>query len=239
MMISIVVPTYRRKENIRRTIELLKPIEDRLEYEVIFVDDGSGDGTAEELMTVCNTFPNVCGLVLESNVGQQNATLAGIREAKYPFVATFDDDLSDDPERIIDLLDKLSTGYDVVYGVPVDKHTQKHRLLGTRLKDGLFFFFLGKPFGQRLTSFRVMSPTAVEAVKRDRTAKVYLSAAILRETKNMTGIPVSRLTNGGPSNYTVWKLIRLMWQIVSGYTWVRCLFLWRKNETQYVIKERY
>lgn len=238
-MISIVIPTYKRKENIFENIEHLAELDDQIPYELIFVDDGSDDGTDQVLKSACSQHAHVKAIVLKENAGQQNATLAGIRMAGYPYICTMDDDLSYDPKMIVALFHEMKKGYDVVYGVPMDKHQSVHRNLGTKLKEMVFFIALGKPFGVRLTSFRIMSKEVGKVLASDDTDKVYLSACILKHTRKIGNLPVQRLTKGGPSNYTVWKLVKLMGQIVVGYTWVRWLNVNRGRKKQYIIKEIY
>ncbi len=239
-MISIVIPTYGRQENIRKNIQLLKKLDQAgIIYEVIFVDDASPDKTSQVIKEVCNDHLHVKGIIMAKNVGQQNATLAGIRMAEYPYIVTLDDDLSYDPQSIIALFHEMNKGYEVVYGVPVDKHDETHRKLGTMAKELLFYLFLGKPPGLRLTSFRIMERRVADYLCEDSRSKVYLSACILKHTRKIGNLPVHRLTKGDPSNYTVWKLARLMGQIIVGYTWVRYLFFFRKPVDQYEIKEIY
>lgn len=239
-MISIVIPTYGRQENIRKNILMLKKLDEAgIIYEVIFVDDASPDHTSQVIKEVCSENLHVKGIVLAKNAGQQNATLAGIRMAKYPYIVTLDDDLSYDPQSIIALFHEMNKGYDVVYGVAVDKHDQAHRNLGTMAKEFLFYMFLGKPPGLRLTSFRIIDRRIADHLCQDKESKVYLSACILKHTNKIGNMPVTRLTKGDPSNYTVWKLVRLMGQIIIGYTWVRYLFFFSKPVNQYEIKEIY
>jgi len=237
-MISIVVPTYKRKQNIAKTVELLEKLSEYgVIYELIFVDDGSEDGTSDVLKAICLEKNHVRGIVLNQNVGQQNATLAGIRSSQYPYICTLDDDLSYDPESIIALFDELKKGYDVVYGVPSDEHEKYYRKWGTKLKEMLFFLALEKPAGLRLTSFRIMNKKTRNIVSDDMNSRVYLSACILKSTKNISNFKVHRLTKGSPTNYTLWKLVKLMVQIIIGYTWIKKSPLKMRNKKQYVIKE--
>lgn len=219
-MISIVTPTYNRGGYLEKNRTLIDQAMKNagFKYEWIVVDDGSSDDTAKKLKKLAYTYPQVKGLVLEKNVGQQNATLAGIRRAGYEYIVTLDDDLSFDPESIVELFNGLKQGYDVVYGVPIENHDFLHRNLGTAFKEIMFFLFLRKPYGKRLTSFRIMNKSTCEFVCGDKNERIYISARLLKKTKNIGNIQVGQLTKGEKSHYTIWKLIRLMLNVILHYT---------------------
>lgn len=237
-MLSIVIPTYNRSKNLIENVEKIDQVLSRegLVYELIFVDDGSLDDTKDILKVLSEDVENISGIVLAGNSGQQNATLAGIRQAKYAFVMTMDDDLSYNPLSIVALYKEMEKGYSVVYGVPVDKHHRFHRNVGTMIKEMIFFLLLRKPFGIRLTSFRIMTRQVADYVGKDGCSKVYISARTLKLTKNIGNLQVIRLTKGETSHYNLWKLIHLLLGVVSNYSFISPLFK-SDNKKQYEIKE--
>ena len=114
MKYSVVIPIYNEEANLKELFARIKPVMDNLneEYEVIFVNDGSTDGTRrilEELspITVIN---------FRKNFGQTAALDAGIKQAQSEFVITLDGDLQNPPEEIPKLIEKQKEGYDVVSG---------------------------------------------------------------------------------------------------------------------------
>lgn len=238
-MISIVIPTYNRSKNIQGTLAHLEGLKvHHIAYEVIFVDDGSADNTEEVLKKVCQQYSYVKGLVLSGNAGQQNATLAGLRVAKYPYIVTMDDDLSYNDKGIIALFDEIKKGYDVVYGVSSNREAKGYRRLGTWLKEVIFRLLLGKPYGLRLTSFRMMNRQVADYVSADQQSKVYLSARTLQFTQRIGNLTLEPLTQGDPSNYTLWKLIQLMGYTIKNYSKLANIFP-TKPVKQYEIKEFY
>ena len=120
--LSVVVPVYNSGPILRTLIERLTPVLSELEvpYEVLLVDDGSGDDSWTAISELCAADPHVRGINLMRNYGQHNATLAGIRAARNDILVTIDDDLQNPPEEIPKLLAKLSEGFDVVYGTPLE-----------------------------------------------------------------------------------------------------------------------
>ncbi len=111
-MVSVVIPTYNRGTSLEYVCLVLTEYlaENYESYEVILVDDGSGDHTAKVIGQLCQQYKHVKGLVLEANVGQQNATLAGIRITTKPLVITMDDDLRYGLKGIKTLIEKLHHG---------------------------------------------------------------------------------------------------------------------------------
>lgn len=113
-MISIVVPFYNERESVRELHTRLLGVLSKIggTHEIIFVDDGSGDGTFEEI----KKLPQVRGFRFTRNFGQTAAFGCGIENAKGDIIVTLDGDLENKPEDIPDLLAKLDQGYDVVAG---------------------------------------------------------------------------------------------------------------------------
>lgn len=105
--ISIVIPVLNEEENIEKLNERIKKtLKGKLDYEVIWVDDGSSDNTAKILSKICKER-NVKGLSLMTRTGQSGALMAGIAMAKGTYIATMDGDNQDDPKDFIKMVKKL------------------------------------------------------------------------------------------------------------------------------------
>ena len=115
--ISVVIPSFNEEGNIEvlatRLINVLKAVP--YTYEVIFVDDGSSDGTLERLKTLSGLDNNLFYLELSRNFGHQNALKAGYDYADGDCVISMDGDMQHPPELIPQFLEKWEEGYDVVY----------------------------------------------------------------------------------------------------------------------------
>jgi glycosyltransferase involved in cell wall biosynthesis/Tfp pilus assembly protein PilF len=122
--LSIVIPIYNEKENIPRLyaelIEVLQQL--REAYEIIFIDDGSNDGSKHELTAIAENDYNVRVIQFRRNYGQTAAINAGFKYAHGSVVITMDGDLQNDPADIPRLLQKMSEGYDLVSGWRKDRH---------------------------------------------------------------------------------------------------------------------
>ena len=117
--LSIVVPLYNENEVFGELVNRLAAVLEGLPFhaEVIFVDDGSADGTGELIREACEKDDRFRGAVLSRNFGHQLAVTAGLHYASGNAVAVIDGDLQDPPEIILDFYRKLQEGYDVVYAI--------------------------------------------------------------------------------------------------------------------------
>ena len=116
--ISIVIPVYNEEENIEKLYgELKKVLENlNLDYEIIFVNDGSTDRTPQILDELAKKDPKVKVIHFRKNYGQTAAMYAGFQYAEGDVVITMDGDLQNDPRDIPKLLEKIEEGYDIVSG---------------------------------------------------------------------------------------------------------------------------
>lgn len=116
--VSIVVPIFNELDNIDPAWEELSSLLSKLgrTYEVIFVDDGSSDGSRQKLVDLAFDHPQVRIVLLRRNFGQTAAMHAGIQHASCDYIVTMDGDLQNDPASIPLMLEKLDDGYDLVHG---------------------------------------------------------------------------------------------------------------------------
>ncbi len=110
--VSVVVPVFNEEENMSILQSELRAALAGLDYEIVFVDDGSTDRSAEKI----ETAPNVRLMRFEKNTGQSAALYAGIRAARGQTIVMIDGDLQNDPADIPRLLAEISHGADLVCG---------------------------------------------------------------------------------------------------------------------------
>lgn len=116
--LSILIPLYNERESIR---ELASEITESLgklsiSYEIIFVDDGSRDGSFEEIKTLASTDSRIIGIRFRRNYGKSAALSEGFEISRGNIVVTMDADLQDDPAELPAMIEKLNEGYDVISG---------------------------------------------------------------------------------------------------------------------------
>lgn len=139
MKISVIVPIYNECENIDALYMQLFPVLTSMDvsYEVVFVNDGSTDGSAAELDALATRDRAVKVVHLRRNYGQTAAMMAAIQYSTGEIIVPMDGDLQNDPQDIPRLLEKLEEGYDVVSGWRVDRKEGMDRRLPSRAANWL------------------------------------------------------------------------------------------------------
>jgi glycosyltransferase involved in cell wall biosynthesis len=129
-MISIVIPVYNERESLAQLhAELLEVLrENDYSAEIIFVDDGSTDGSWRTIQELAEQDPQVQGIRLRRNFGKASALSAGFDASKGHWIFTMDADLQDDPHEIPRFLNQVSAGYDVVSGWKKRRHDPWHKV---------------------------------------------------------------------------------------------------------------
>ncbi len=118
MDLSLVIPVYNEQESLRQLHDEIRTTLSGLDlsHEMIFVDDGSTDGSWEVITTLAEEDSHVRGIRFRRNFGKAAALTAGFRAARGRYIITLDADLQDDPAEIPRFLAKLDEGWDVVSG---------------------------------------------------------------------------------------------------------------------------
>lgn len=118
MSLSVVVPVCNERENLWPLYQQLAAVLPSMgrAWEIVFVDDGSTDGSTGQLRLLAERDPHVRVVVFRRNFGQTAALLAGIQHAGGAIIVTLDGDLQNDPLDIPTLVEKLEEGYDLVHG---------------------------------------------------------------------------------------------------------------------------
>jgi len=134
-MLSIIVPVFNEKDSLEPLHEEIAEVADahRLDIEVIFVDDGSTDGSWDAIGRIAAKDPRVRGLRFRRNFGKAAALTAGFDEAAGEFLLTMDADLQDDPHEIPHFLAKIDGGLDVVSGWKKVRHDPWTKVLPSRV----------------------------------------------------------------------------------------------------------
>ena len=142
-MVSIVIPSYNEEENIERTASVLREIMERegLDYELIFVDDGSRDATYPRILEQAEKNPRVRGVRFSRNFGKEASIFAGLNAVRGDCCVVIDCDLQHPPEIIPRMVSLWKEGYEVVEGV---KSRRGKEGLGYKLSAGLFYKVISK-----------------------------------------------------------------------------------------------
>ena len=175
MDFSVVIPVLNERENIAEMVVALKDVLEALpgEYEIIFIDDGSTDGTFESLMQMYKRSSHQLKVLqFRRNFGKSAALAAGFAAAQGEVVFTMDGDLQDDPTEIPSFLTKLDQGYDLVSGWKYPRHDP----LSKTLPSKFFNFVVRLMTGVQLHDFNC----GFKAYRREVTQDIYLYGALHR-----------------------------------------------------------
>ncbi|HET7879890.1 MAG TPA: glycosyltransferase family 2 protein [Acetobacteraceae bacterium] len=219
--LSIVIPVYRGAATVGRLVEALAALRPAGGLEIVLVNDGSPDNSAE----VCRELVQHMAVPLiyvehARNFGEHNAVMTGLRHARGAYAITMDDDLQNPPEEVIRLYDHARLGcWDVVYTRYASKQHAGWRNLGSRFANAVADRLLDKPRGLYLSSFRCMSALVVRAVTRYRGPYPYVDGLIMQVTQRIDSIEVRHLPRSvGRSNYTLTRLVRLWLNLATSFS---------------------
>lgn len=145
--LSIVIPLLDEEESIGELYAQILAATDPLKkpIEMIFVDDGSTDGSFSALQELHKKDPRVKVIRFRRNFGKSAALSVGFHEAKGDFIVTMDADLQDDPAEIPSLLDMLAQGYDLVSGWKQKRHDPLSKTIPSRLANSVTAMMTGIP----------------------------------------------------------------------------------------------
>jgi len=138
-MLSIVIPVFNEAESLESLHQEIREVAaaHRLDYEIIFIDDGSTDGSWQAIRRIAAEDPLVRGLRFRRNFGKAAALTAGFDEALGQYVVTLDADLQDDPHEIPRFLAEMQNGHDVVSGWKKVRHDPWTKVFPSRVFNAM------------------------------------------------------------------------------------------------------
>jgi dolichol-phosphate mannosyltransferase len=222
-VLSVVIPMYNEEDALVPLIERLRPALDGLgePYEVVAVDDGSRDATAQLLLGVRRMWPQLRLVRLRRNAGHQAALTAGLHRALGAYVVSIDADLQDPPEKIGEMLALARRdGLDVIYGVRNDRTTDSHF---KRLTAGAYYGMMRRVVGawvpRHAGDFRLLSRAVVETLKA-----LPEHEPVYRLLVPSLGFPSGEVTYAragrvaGTTKYPLTRMFRLAFNSVTGFS---------------------
>jgi len=137
--VSIVIPLLDEVENLPKLYDELMTVarDNAYAMDLIFVDDGSTDGSWDVIEQLAATDPNVRGICFRRNFGKAAALSAGFEMARGPIIVTLDGDLQDDPREIPRFLERIDSGIDVVSGWKKMRHDPIHKVWPSRVFNAM------------------------------------------------------------------------------------------------------
>ena len=220
--ISVVIPVFNEEDNLRELGERLIRTLTAMgrPFEIIFVDDGSTDGSWEILSDLNGHYPqHVRALQFHRNFGQHQAIFAGFQAARGQVMVTLDADLQNPPEEIPRLVAKIDEGYDTVGGWRENRQDSIFRRLPSQLVNTVMSRVTGvklRDYGCMLRAYR---REVVDSINQCQESSSFIPALANLFAQRVAEIPVGHAERErGKSKYNLFKLIRLNFDLMTGFS---------------------
>jgi dolichol-phosphate mannosyltransferase len=222
-LVSLVVPVFDEAEVLgtfhTRATQALSALKD-MDYEILFIDDGSQDDSYAQLARFAAGDPHVRVLKLSRNFGHQIAISAGIDHANGDCVVIIDADLQDPPEVVATMIDKWREGFDVVYGVRSDRAGETPIKLATAT---LFYRLLARVTNIHIPAnvgdFRLISRRVVDQLKHLREKDRFVRGLVSWIGFRQTGITYKRDPRfAGQTKYPFRKMLAFAFDGITSFS---------------------
>ncbi len=223
-MLSVVIPVYNEEPGLQALFDRLYPALDKLgvAYEVLFVNDGSRDRSPAMLKDQFLRRPEVTRVILfNANYGQHMAIVAGFEHCRGQRIVTLDADLQNPPEEIGKLLSAMDAGHDYVGGVRRTREDSWWRHIASKAMNRVRQRITRITMTDQGCMLRAYSSDIVRAVAASREVSTYIPALAYTYANDPTEVEVEHAERvAGESKYSLYKLIRLNFDLITGFSLV-------------------
>ncbi|POF30426.1 glycosyltransferase involved in cell wall biosynthesis [Roseibium marinum] len=221
-LLSVIVPVFNEEDVILHFLDATRPVLERsgLKYEYVFIDDGSRDATADILAARLKDGLPGRLLGLSRNFGKEAALSAGLEAAKGNIAVIIDADLQDPPELILQMLEGWRAGYDVVYGLRVDRSSDT---LMKRSTAGMFYRLFDRlaniDMPANAGDFRLIDRAVIDALLRLPERNRFMKGLFAWVGFPAMALPYERPPRkAGTGKFNYWKLWNFALDGLTGFT---------------------
>jgi len=222
MNLSLVIPVYNEEAVLPITFKRLREVLSSMDctYEIIFVNDGSRDGTLEILSKECARDSRIKVVSLSRNFGHQAAVTAGLDFAGGDAVVVMDADLQDPPELLPQMVALFQEGYDVVSPQRVAREGETWF---KRQTAALFYALMRRLADANMPAqvgdFRLLSQGAVRALRQLREQHRFMRGMVAWLGLREALLPFERQKRAaGETKYPLWKMLRFSWTAITSFS---------------------
>jgi len=209
-LISIVVPVFNEEHSLQPFLDVVLPVLEgtQVHLELVFVNDGSQDGTFERLLSIADQDSRVRIVNLSRNFGKEAAISAGIDHALGDAIIPIDADLQDPPNLILAFIDRWRDGYDMVYGVRTDRTTDAF----SKRQSAAWFYHLFNRLSPlqippNAGDFRLLDRRVADAIRALPERNRFMKGLFAWVGFKSIGVPYDRPHRvAGQSKFSHWKL---------------------------------
>lgn len=217
---SVVIPVYNGAKSIEKLVENIENELVSHVFQIILVNDGSKDNSAQVCKALSRTNKNIKFINLRKNFGEFNAVICGLGFVEGKYGVIIDDDFQNPPSEILKLYNKAEAeNLDVVYSYYDSKKHHWFRNFGSKTINYLTTYLLKKPKDLYLSSFKIIHKDVISEIVKSRSPHPYIDGLIFQVTNNVGKQKVvHKSRDQGVSNYSLKKLISLTLSIIFGYS---------------------
>jgi undecaprenyl-phosphate 4-deoxy-4-formamido-L-arabinose transferase len=215
--LSVVVPVFNEADTVAELHRRAAAALEGTAFELIFVDDGSTDGTFRELERLHELDERVRVVRFKRNAGQHPAMHAGIARARGEIVVTMDGDLQNEPEDIPRLVAGVESGYDVASGRRVGRRDGSGRTLPSRVVNGMLRRFTHVDISDFGCAFNAYRRDAIEPMLPAIGRQKFTKALVLASGASVVEVDVGHRPRSDSSRYSPFALARLTLHLVAGF----------------------
>src|SRR5271157_627367 len=222
--LSVIIPIYNEVDNIPALYaELTEALKNfQCTYEILFIDDGSTDGSFELLCDMCSRFGRLKVVRFNRNYGQSAAMSAGFDLACGDYVITMDGDLQNDPADIPRLLEKMSEGYDVVCGWRANRKDSPEKKIFSKISNLLRSNLIGEKIHDSGCTLRAYKGECIKDIEVFGESHRYIPAMMRFNGYNVGEIKVNhRERPHGKSKYGLSRLVKGFSDLIAVVFWNR------------------
>lgn len=218
--VDIVIPCYNSMHTIRPVVEdIMHTMCVDYQTRVILVNDYSSDGVWQVIKDLHSEFPNIIGIDLSRNFGQQSARMAALKYVEGDYIIFMDDDGQHDPGYIPAMIDKIDEGFDIVYASFKKKEQTIWKTWGSNFRQLTATWLEEKPKGIHTSSFFATKRYVVDALKEYSSSTPVIFGYLMKITQNITSIQVPhRARIYGKTGYSFGKLVKLWLNAATSFS---------------------
>lgn len=216
--LTVVVPVFNEEQTLDALHQGIVAAAESLgvEFEVIFVDDGSHDGSPQTIRRLCNRHPRTRAILLAANQGKAAALDAGFRRASGDIIVTMDADLQDDPEEIPRFVRRIEEGFDLVVGWKAVRRDPWNKRLASRIFNAIVRLVCGIRIHDMNCGFKAFSRQTVERLSIYGELHRFVPVFVANIGGKMTEIEVRHHPRRhGRSKYGISRLPKALFDLLT------------------------